>query len=180
MGELITVTVTKVTIDGKEQRITEAYGNVSAIEIIGLFDTLAARYRVKLLKSVEASTPPKPGRLVRRFELGHWYRWIGGKERVFGWSSSAAMDYMLDGVARKCLMVEDGEGYSMAAAFLPTERTTWNWSPLSFFEEVDAPPSPLGDARAALAPAVGPVEDVTPAAPASDAPKDPEVVRAWT
>lgn len=77
--------------------------------------------------------PSSQARAAKCFEVGHWYRYDGPKERAPFWNNQGMMDFVLDGKPHLCVESIDwnaGEGNFLA----------WFWgSTQRHFVEVPAP-----------------------------------------
>lgn len=93
-------------------------------------------FRAWLAKNGHA-TPTAGEKPGGRFEVGHWYKWVGPKERQDGWNSEGKMDFILDGKPHQ-VRASDGSTW---ADFVDHPRgqgpsDTWEWYGLSNFRRV--------------------------------------------
>lgn len=61
------------------------------------------------------------------FTAGKWYKWVGPKQRPYGWNSEGEMNFMLDGELHQCN--KTGE-YKYSASFYDSNNSNriWNWN----------------------------------------------------
>jgi len=82
--------------------------------------------------------------MIKKFEVGKWYRWNGDKNSVRPkmWNMDGFMDYVLDGLSRQCLYTDDVDGACLRnSSDSSSSNECWFWGDLDKFDEVSAPDS---------------------------------------
>jgi hypothetical protein len=65
----------------------------------------------------------KENNMIKEFEVGKYYKWVGPKERQRAWHSAGEMDYMLDGRPHLCT----GGGTTCASFEEDHDGYYWSW-----------------------------------------------------
>lgn len=134
-----------------DRKALRALGYCGTSPCVGISQTLISEDGRKLLSDILAwarsdvvvtpspssspSSSSSSAQAPTRFEVGHWYRYDGPKERAPFWSNDGMMDFVLDGKPHQCIKSTDR--YAGEGNFL-----IWFWGDSQqHFVEVPAPSS---------------------------------------